>query len=486
MVLNILRSKKFSRRVLLGILILIIPAFVLWGVGSLTDRPEPVGEIAGRKITDAAFSESRQGIKLQIILNYYGNYQLLNSIIRNRPLVNSMAWERLLLLAAAQKENINVDNREVTSYIANHPLFQRDGNFSQEAYSMILANPAVSMQPRQFEELIRENLIVKTLRDKILGKVDVTEEEIFEEYRRLNDKVKFSYILFDKEDFSEGVIVSREDVKNTYEANKDKFYSLPKADVEFIEIAYTSQEEKDEAFKKIESFYGKVKDDASKFIEAAEASGLKTGSTGPFTRNDVIPGVTFFQDFQNASFTLKEGQISMPLFSGEEEGIAYVIRKKSHVPPEPFTLEEVKGDIRMALEDIKKLEKAKIKAEESYQKISKEGYSFTEEASSSGKNVITTDEVGSEDYIENIGPASGVLLAAREAGEGSITPPLITRKGVLIIRVDEIIPADTSAYSDQKENIKARVLSGKQVSVMEEWFQENAPKSKVSKPLEEL
>lgn len=486
MVLNILRSKKFSRRVLLGILILIIPAFVLWGVGSLTDRPEPIGQISGRKITDSVFAESRQGIKLQVILNYYGNYEVLNSILRNRPLINSMAWERLLLLAAARDRKVDVDNSQVTSYIAGHPLFQRDGKFSQEAYSMILANPAVSLQPRQFEELVRENLIVKALRDEILEDVDIKEEEIFAEYGRLNDKVRFSYIFFDKEDFSSGIEVSEEDIKNTYEANKDKFYSLPKANVEYIELPYTNQEERDSALKRIEAFYGRIKEKPDSFLEEATSSGLKTGVTGPFTRNDVIPGVTFFQDFQNAAFSLKEGQISMPLFSAEEEGSVYVIRKKEHIDREPFTFEEVTGDIRMALLDIKKLESAKLEAEKSYKKISRGGYSFSEEASSLAKPIIATDEVAGDDYIENIGPAGGVLMAAREVGEGNVTPPIITQKGVLLIKVDEIIPADTAAYSDQKEALRARLLSGKQISVMEKWFKENAPDSKVSRPLEEL
>jgi len=50
MVLSILRSRKFSKRILTALLILIIPAFLLWGVGSLKNRPGKIGKIDGKLI----------------------------------------------------------------------------------------------------------------------------------------------------------------------------------------------------------------------------------------------------------------------------------------------------------------------------------------------------------------------------------------------------------------------------------------------------
>ena len=73
MVLSILRSRKFSKRVLLALLVIIIPAFVFWGAGSLTDRPELIGTIGGTKVYPDDFMESFQGIKSQIFMSYYGN-----------------------------------------------------------------------------------------------------------------------------------------------------------------------------------------------------------------------------------------------------------------------------------------------------------------------------------------------------------------------------------------------------------------------------
>ena len=75
MVLGIMRSRKFSKRVLMGLLIIIIPAFVFWGVGSLSDRPKPAGKIYGRAVSAENFFSSRQGVQTQILLNYFTDYE---------------------------------------------------------------------------------------------------------------------------------------------------------------------------------------------------------------------------------------------------------------------------------------------------------------------------------------------------------------------------------------------------------------------------
>ena len=93
MVLNILRSKKVAKKVLLGLLILIVPAFVLWGVGNLGEGPPSVGKISGRTISARDLAESVQGIHAQLVFSYYGDFQALNRILQNRSLINNMAWE---------------------------------------------------------------------------------------------------------------------------------------------------------------------------------------------------------------------------------------------------------------------------------------------------------------------------------------------------------------------------------------------------------
>ena len=486
MVLNILRSRKFARRILIAILILIILAFVLWGVGSMTSRPAPIGKIGGSTITAEDFVESRQGTMIQIILTYFTNYETMNNILRNRPMINYMAWERLILLDAARKNKIKISNADVTAFIAGHPLFQRNGVFSQEVYAALLRNPALSMSPRQFEELVRENLQVLTFRQGILDAIEVTDEELLKAYKMNNDKVKLSILVIDKEPFSKDITVSDEEVREAYDKNKERFFIPEKADVEYIEIPYNSPEEMDAVTERLEVLYPEVTGSALTFKTIASRENLRWGQTGPFSRDDVIPGITFFQTFQDLSFSMKEGQIGPPIFSAPEKGAAYIVRKISQTPQKPLEFEEVQEDLRRAIKDAKAIELARKHTDEIYSRLTEKTSTLEEEATPEGVTLQTVEPVMAEGYVENIGPARELVYRAISAGKGELVIPLIFQKGVFITRVDDIMPADESFFSEQKEDLRKSLLINKQTATMEAWLKNRTSEIELNAPLEEL
>ena len=102
MVLKIFRSKKFTKRTLIVLLVLIIPAFVLWGVGNLGSGPELIGKIEGRAVYPRDLAKSADGIKTQILFSHGDNFNVFSQILKNRVLINYMAWERLILLNASR------------------------------------------------------------------------------------------------------------------------------------------------------------------------------------------------------------------------------------------------------------------------------------------------------------------------------------------------------------------------------------------------
>jgi hypothetical protein len=487
MVMKVLRSKKFSRRVMLGILIIIIPAFVFWGVGSLSDRPQPVGKIFGRTISIEDFMNSQQGIKIQILLNYFGDYAAMNSLLKNRNLINSMAWERLVLLNAAREEKINVGNNDVMAFIAMHPLFQRGGVFDKDIYASLLKNPIISMSPREFEELIRQNIQVKMFRDMLLKGLEVSEEDLLEEYSKNNDKVSISYFLIDKDKFSEEITVSEEEARASYDENRDRFFSPEKVDVEYIEFSYANAEEKAGVMQLMESVYPDLEDAPDNFREVAAKNGLKYGKTGFFSRNDVAPGVVFFQDFQDAAFGIEEGQVSIPLFSSAEKGTAYIIRKTSSIEPKPLTFDDIKKDLTAAIKDIKSIEMAKAEADLAHGEILGPSGKFNEAANSRGLEIKTAGLLGPSDYVENIGPARNIVAAARVNEKGSVLDPMVSQKGALIIRVDDIMPADPSSLTEeQKAELRKNLSTRMQIEKLETWFRDKASDVRIFRPLEEM
>ncbi len=485
MVLQVLRSKKFAKRVLIVLLILIIPAFVFWGVGNVMTRPGPVGKISGHKVSLEKFLESRQAVKIQIFFAYYNDMDTLNKILQNRSLVNYMAWERLMLLSAIKGTNLRVSNDDVIYFITHHPLFQRNGVFDRNIYGYVLRNN-LSMEPRQFEELVRQNLRVKAFRHYLTKDVSVSDEELLEAYRKSHDKVVISYFMIDPSVFSAETAVTDEDARSFYAKNKDLFFEPEKVDVEYIEFPYDSSSGKESVLRKIENMYPELVKEPSRFGEIAGSYGFRHGDTGPFSRDNVVPGITFFNGFQDAAFSLKEGEISSPVFSSPESGVAYILRKTRIIPRKPRSFEEAREEIKATLKDEKCLELADKTAGGLFDEIASGSITFEDAAKRSRAETRTTGDIDINGYIDNVGPSGEIVLLALDAGEGKVMPPVLTKKGAFLGRVDRITHSDEKAFESQKEKFRADILSRKQMAIMDKWFKENRGKTKLYKPLEDL
>jgi hypothetical protein len=485
MVLQTLRSKKFAKRVLIVLLILIIPAFVLWGVGNVMTRPGPVGKIDGRKVSMEDFLESRQAVKIQTLFAYYNDMDTLNKILQNRSLVNFMAWERLMLLSAIKGTNLRVSNDDVIYFITHHPLFQRNGVFDRNIYGYVLRNN-LSMEPRQFEELVRQNLRVRAFRYYLTKDVSVSDEELLEAYRKSHDKVVISYFLIDKSAFSAEAAVTDEDVRSFYAKNENLFFEPEKVDVEYIEFPYDSGAEKESVLRKIEEMYPELVKAPSRFGEIAGSYGLRHGDTGPFSRDNVVSGITFFNEFQDAAFSLKEGEISSPVFSSPDKGVAYILRKTRIIERKPRSFQEVREEITTILKDEKCLELANRTANGLFDEVSSGSITFKEAAERVHAEIRTTGDIDINGYIDNVGPSGEIVLLALDTGEGKIMPPVLAKKGAFLGRVDRILHADEKAFESQKENFRNDILSRKQMAIMDKWFKENRGKTKLYKPLEDL
>jgi parvulin-like peptidyl-prolyl isomerase len=483
MVMAVLRSKKFAKRVLLALLVLIIPAFVLWGVGNVGQRQGLVGRIGGKKIYAPDLAKSAQGVKVQVLLTYFNDAGVMNSILQNRPLINSMSWERLVLLDAAQRKRIKVPNKEIMFFISGHPLFRRNGVFDMQVYNYMLRN-MLSMEPQQFEKTIMENLKVRKFRQSLFKDIVVDEEEVLLFYKQANDKVSLSYVLIDRDLFADNVNIDPEKVKKYYRENKEGFFSPAKADIEYVELPYGDSPQK-EFVEKVKTLYEKFRKAPEDFRKIAEENGLLYGATGLFSREELIPGIKSTKRLHDIAFTLKEGEVSPPIPSGSDEGSIYILHKTQHIAPSPLEFEMVEEKITEKLKMDECLRQAKEKADQLYEKIITGDMKLEDAGKTIGQNTLTAAEINSSNYVENVGPAVPIVTHALKGAEGKVTPPITVKKGVLLVRVDKIFPTDTADFEKKKDALHQNILTRKQMDVMDKWFRANASKIKLEGPLDE-
>src|SRR3989338_7798420 len=124
--LKVFRHKNVAKIVLWGLLILILPAFVLWGTGADRGRskdkgPAFVGSIEGKKVTFDDFAGSVVSIRCQIIMHYFDQPKTMKAIMDSKALIGKLAWDELLAAREAEKANIKVTNDEVVNFIRSRP-----------------------------------------------------------------------------------------------------------------------------------------------------------------------------------------------------------------------------------------------------------------------------------------------------------------------------------------------------------------------------
>ncbi len=163
--LKILRSRKLAKKIWIALAIMVLPAFLFWGIGS-SDRNQKdsagAGEIFGKKIPFKDYQSALEAVKNTGIMRYGEKFPEIESQIN----LKSQAWQRLILLYEAKARRINASDREVIELIEKYPLFQRNGAFDNRLYNeflrYVLRSPA-----RPFEEQIRQDIIISKLYTQI-------------------------------------------------------------------------------------------------------------------------------------------------------------------------------------------------------------------------------------------------------------------------------------------------------------------------------
>ena len=333
--LKVFRNKNVAKAVLWALLILILPAFVLWGTGSLgrSDKKGPAyaGIIENNRVSFDDFAQSILSVRCQIILNYFNDTKALEELLKNKPFLGKLAWDRLIMLKKAREARIKVPDADVVKFISSHPLFVRDGRFDGRVYEYFLKN-SLNLYPRNFEEIIRENLMIQKLTESVTKDVKITDDEVARDYERDNSKFKISYILIPPSEFTSKVTVTEQEMKDFYEKHKQDFVVQPK-DVEGKEATkkIASFEEIKEALKTfllenkarplaLESAtktYDKLNELITKnklsFEAAAAKLGIKTQTSAPFAKSEYIEGVGEAGGVLEIAVKMKKEDISKPM-----------------------------------------------------------------------------------------------------------------------------------------------------------------------------
>ena len=151
---------------------------------------------------------------------------LLRQLGIDRQILQQLINE-YLQLTEAQRSGLQVTDAEIRQRIVTLPGFQEDGRFiGEQRYLRLLQSQNPPVSPTEFEEEIRQQLLVERLQATVTQWVNISDDEVEAEHRRRNEKVKVDVVAFRGDDFRDDVEASDEDIELLYE-EESLVYQVP-------------------------------------------------------------------------------------------------------------------------------------------------------------------------------------------------------------------------------------------------------------------
>lgn len=523
-----------------AILWLIIFAFIgtifySWGMGGSSGSSGGViASVNGKKIRQGEYERTFNNLVdfyRQQFKNQFSNDMIKKLDLKNQAL-EALIQKRILLLEAG-RQNIQVSNKEVISYIKKIPAFQSNKKFSEPAYRNYIKSQRLT--PGEFEETQRETLLLDKLEKIFRTNSKASKSEVLKEFRNQEDKVKLEYVRFTNDNFKSKTTISDQALKDYFQSNKSKFEIPPQIRVQYVKVEpkkYQSQiepreEDIEEHYQtKIANFNVKKKYKASHiltslkpldikgditeeekqkqadekaklksnellerinkgadFSEVAKkhsddpSSGANGGSLGEF------PERTMVSAFEKALDKLKPGEISKPVLSPFGY---HIIKLESMEEKRIKSLSEVKDEIIQSLKEIKARQRVKRIIKRIHQAAQQDG-NLSKAAESHQLQTAETDFFSRENHILlEIGNQPEFFNTAFSLEKNKVSEPIFTPEVSFVLKVTEEKPKYIPELNEVQEKAKEALAESNDEAATLKKFEELKENLSRDKDLEKV
>ncbi|HIC57324.1 MAG TPA: hypothetical protein EYO94_07985 [Acidobacteria bacterium] len=320
----------------------------------------------------------------QIYMQQLNNYRLQSGGDVSEEILRSLGIDRQIIqqlideyaaITEAERLGLVVGDAEVRERIITLPQLQVDGQFiGDSAYYQLLQTQQPPINPTQFEEEIRQQIMLERLQTAVTSWMTVTDEEIAEEHRRRNEKVKVNiisfrasefrdeaeatdddisllyeeeaanyevpekrqlrFLLVDESEIFDSLTVTDDEVRQYYDTNISQYQTPGQVRASHILLRVDDEDTEEEVVEHAADLATQARGGAD-FAELArehsddEGTAENGGDLGLFGRGRMVP------EFEAAAFEMNEGDISDPVKSAFGYHVIQVTEKQEEIT-QPF------------------------------------------------------------------------------------------------------------------------------------------------------
>ncbi|HYL09447.1 MAG TPA: peptidylprolyl isomerase [Candidatus Acidoferrales bacterium] len=508
-----LQSRNTGVRILLGVILGIIALSMLLYLvpqgNPSGSAPDTLAEVGGQAVTVLDVRRELQKIesrgRFPKTLEPLYAQQILGQLIFQHEL--ELEGKRLGIRVTDEERAERIRQLVPTAY--NGDTFVGVERYSAEVQFRF------QMGIAEFEELVRQGLLEEKFRRLVTDGISVTPEEVQQEFKRRNEKIKLDYVLIKPEEMESKVTISDAETAASFEKNKAR-YPIPERRIaryavldinqlrQHVQISddelraqYTSHldqyqvpnrvhaehilfktvgktdAEVEEIRKKAEDVLKKAKKGA-KFEDLAkqyseDTSKDKGGDLGWIVQGQTVP------EFEKAAFSLPKGGISDLVRT--QYGF-HIIKVLDHENAHTKPFEEVRESIRAPLLLGRADQKAEDVANQIFSVIRRSNRTPLDDVAKQFS--LTTGETRPltvNDPVLELGNSKEVRDSIFSLRVGELSQPIRTDRGYVVLSVRDIQPSHPGTLAEVRDRVLADLRREKGIELAKKEAGELAKRS---------
>ncbi|MBB5021687.1 peptidylprolyl isomerase [Desulfurispira natronophila] len=445
--------------------------FVVWGIQSGDKRTSSyVVRVNDIEIGHNEFNRTYNQV-YQNVSALFGDQAgpELNEQVREIVIDNLIS--KALLLEEAKRRGMRVSDQELFNSIAAIDAFRQDGSFDRNLYRSVLE--ANQLSPAIFEDMQKESLLVEKVQNQLISEVNITEDDLMEEYQWQHGKVAFDYIMLFPELFTSKIDPDDDELRAFYEDNSRQYMTPKSIQISYVKIPYNPQQTNDEEEVRqiLQELRTMVRQGGVDFADASAEMDLPHVTSYIFDQDSVPEELINETRLVREAFIMPEGGLTN-VIRGQDA--MYLVKKEKDVEPMVVPFIEIRDQVLADYIQHQSYELSQQAANDL------QGKDILEISVKTGAQIDGTDLIPYADRDQGPGFNQDLMLLAFHTEVGETAGPAEIISIPLFLKVTNKEYADESTFDEYRPELEAEVRQRRGNELLSEWLMESRQNARIN------